>query len=375
MRICRGGQELQGSDEEGGKYKDVRNVSIPAMLRKAGKEVITERPPLHKVKTKGKEEATEIINRYKGPVFTDRVGKMKVEEVELRYKDGFKLVQPARYPVPYHYQERMATHLRKLEAEGVAERVNPAEPVDCILNIAISEKKTQGRIRINIDARPYNKGAKHTRYHVTTPQEARHKPKGAKVFSEFDRGNCFHQVPLTAASQVIFQSHLGLHRMRRLFFGLTNSSGIFHHEVTKVFAGLNGCITIHDNLLVYGGNENKHNRNMAAMFQRAKVKVKGVTFKLAKSTICAAEVKWFGPVFSAAGASADPDKIQHIVQAGRPKTIEDVRSLLQAVAYNAKYGFDHLETKSYEAVTAPLRQLLIKDATYRWDEECSFRPC
>jgi hypothetical protein len=45
------------------------------------------------------------------------------------------------------------------------------------------------------------------------------------------------------------------------------------------------------------------------------------------------------------------------------------------VAYNAKYGFDHLETKSYEAVTAPLRQLLINDATYRWDEECSFRPC
>ena len=30
-----------------------------------------------------------------------------------------------------------------------------------------------------------------------------------------------------------------------------------------------------------------------------------------------------------------------------------------------------------EEVTAPLRRLLIKDATYRWDEECktSFRPC
>ena len=149
-------------------------------------------------------------------------------------------------------------------------RVNPAEPVDCILNIAISEKKTQGSIRMNIDARPYNKGAKHTRYHVTTPQEARHKLKGAKVFSEFDMGNGFHQVPLNAASQVIFQSHLGLHRMKRLFFGPTNSSGIFHHEVTKVFAGLVGCITIHDNLLVYGGDEKEHNRNMAAMLERGK---------------------------------------------------------------------------------------------------------
>ena len=73
-------------------------------------------------------------------------------------------VKPARYTVPYHYQERPATHLRKLKAVGVVEKVNPAEPDNCILNNAISEKKTQGSIRMNIDARPYNKGAKHTRY-------------------------------------------------------------------------------------------------------------------------------------------------------------------------------------------------------------------
>lgn len=70
-----------------------------------------------------------------------------------------------------------------------------------------------------------------------------------------------------------------------------------------------------------------------------------------------------------AGVSADPDKIQHIDQAGRPKTIEDVRSLLQAVAYNAKYSFNHLEDKSHEEVTAPLRRLLIKDAILKWDDE------
>ena len=130
-----------------------------------------------------------------------------------------------------------------------------------------------------------------------------------------------------------------------------------------MYAGLKRFITIHDNLLVFRCDEDEHNRNMAGMLERAKEK--GVNLKLSKSAICAAEVKWFGRVYSAAGVSADPDKIHHIVQAGRPETIEDVRSLLQAAAYNAKYGFDHLETKTYEEVTAPLRQLLIKDATYR----------
>ena len=109
-----------------------------------------------------------------------------MEVVELKYKDGFKLVQTARYPVPYHYR-------------------------------------------------------------------------------------------------VIFRSHLGLHKMERLIFGPTNSTDVFHHEDTKVFTGLKGCITIHDNLLVYGSDKDEHNRNMAGMLERAREK--GVTLKLSKFTI------------------------------------------------------------------------------------------
>ena len=90
---------------------------------------------------------------------------------------------------------------------------------------------------MNIDARPLNKGAKHTKYHVPLPQEVRHQLEGARVFTELDMGNGFHQVPLDNASHCVFQSHRGLHRMKRLFFGPTNSTGNFHHEVSKAFAG------------------------------------------------------------------------------------------------------------------------------------------
>ena len=79
--------------------------------------------PQHKAKTKGKEEATKNVNGYKKPVLMDREGKKKIEEVELRYEEGSKPFQPARYSVPHHYQERLATHLRKLEAKGAVEHV------------------------------------------------------------------------------------------------------------------------------------------------------------------------------------------------------------------------------------------------------------
>ena len=79
-----------GGDES---HENVRNISTSATLRNAGKEVVTERPPLHRAKTKGKEGANQNSNGYKGPVFTNRVGRMKMEE------------------------ERLATHLKNLEAD------------------------------------------------------------------------------------------------------------------------------------------------------------------------------------------------------------------------------------------------------------------
>ena len=341
-------------------------VSIPEKLRRAGLTVCSDKPINHPVSATAKHEAEKIVEEFIGPVFTDRTGQMKTQSIVLQYEPGFRPIQPPRHPVPYHYQDRVATHLRKLKAEDIIEDVDPAEPVDCVLNIVVSEKKTEGAIRMNIDARPLNVGAKHTKYHVTTPQEVRHQLQGATVFSEMDMGNGFHQVPLAPESQCVFQSHIGIHRMKRLFFGPKNSSGIFHHEVRKAFSGVPGCITIHDNILVYGRDASDHNKNLRATLQRAQDM--GITFKLSKSTFCVPEVKWFGRIFSGAGVSADPDKIQTIVAAGRPESLEEVKSLLQAAAYNAKFAFDHQENETYEEVTAPLRELLAKFATFSWDD-------
>ena len=66
--------------------------------------------------------------------------------------------------VGWHGTHEGAGRQGRCEAEGGVERENRAEPIDSILNAANSEKKTQGSIRRNIAARPYNKEAKHTSY-------------------------------------------------------------------------------------------------------------------------------------------------------------------------------------------------------------------
>ena len=107
------GKEEAREGQEGKNCEDGNNLSTPDILRQEGREVIIERPLLHKVKTKGKEEANRIVSRYKGPVFTDRVGRMEDEAGRHRYEEGLKPVHPARYPEPYHYQESLEVHLKK----------------------------------------------------------------------------------------------------------------------------------------------------------------------------------------------------------------------------------------------------------------------
>ena len=344
--------------EEGRTVKKMQERSIPEKLRKAGFTVDTQKGPVEVVKQPDKEAAMHIVRKYHSTVFLPGIGCIKTEPVRFSFSKDFRPVQPPRRGVPYHYQPRLAQHLEMMLKEGAIETVDPREVVECTMNVVITDKKSAGQIRMNIDATPINAGIKMTKYHVPTAAKVRHALEKAKVYSELDMGFGYHQIPLhpDTAKRAVFQTHKGLFRMKRLFFGPRPSTGIFHHEVAKCFGGLQGVITIHDNILVFGETAAEHNTNLEECLNRAERM--GVRLKLSKSTFCSPEVKWFGRVFGNKGYSADPDKIQLIVEAGRPNTIEDIRSFLQACSYNAKFAFDHTQPYTYQEISAPLRELL-----------------
>ena len=118
---------------------------------------------------------------------------------------------------------------------------------------------------MNVDATPINQGIKMTTYHKATAAEVRHDLENAAVFMELDMGYGFHQIPLhpETGKRAVFQSHEGFHRRKRFFFGPRPFIGIFHHEVTKCFQGVEGVTTIHNNILVYRSAAKEHNRNLS----------------------------------------------------------------------------------------------------------------
>ena len=318
--------------------------------------------------SKGKEEIEEVVNRYKGSVFNDtKIGCMKIQPIHLDYDADFKPRQPSFRNIPFFYQEQVSNLLSFLKEEGVISDVDPRQSFDCVMNVVITDK-ANGQIRMNIDNTPRNPGLRRTKFHVQTPQEIRHELKEATIFSEMDMGWAYHQVPIDEETKekTIFQTHEGLHRMERLYFGPTASSGIFHSEVRKALQGLRGVTNLHDNLLIYSKNEAEHKEDLENVLQRCKEV--GITLKLAKSTFAMSSIKWFGRNFNSNGVTADMGKVKDIVKEGRPNNIEDVRSLLMACQYNAKFAFDNKNMGSYEDVTAPLRKLLKKGAEFKWTD-------
>lgn len=342
--------------------------SIPQKIRdRLDVQVLTSRlkPPI--VSTMDMAKTQAIIDEYTGSVFTQHVGLIKTNPVKLEMDPKFKPTQPPHHQIPLNYRHKVSKHLQFLREEGVITDVDPRQAHECVLNVVITDKTTPGEIRMNIDSTPQNPGMRRTKFHVKTPQEIRHELEGATVFSEMDMIMGFHQLPLHNDSKNIsvFQTHEGLHRMERVYFGPTSSSGIFHHEVMKALRGVEGCTTLHDNILVYGRTHEDHRRALRDTLERCKEK--GITLHRAKGSFCKSEVNWFGRVFSSSGVSADPRKIEAIIEAGRPTSTDEVRSLIQAAAYNARFAFDHKEDQTYEEATAPLRELMGKDSRFSWN--------
>ena len=77
---------------------------------------------------------------------------------------------------------------------------------------------------------------------------------GQTVFSTLDFNSGFHKFRLAEESRYIttFSSHKGLHRYKRLNYGVNAAPEIFQAAVTELLSGLSGCRNFADDILVFG---------------------------------------------------------------------------------------------------------------------------
>ena len=179
-------------------------------------------------------------------------------------------------------------------------------------NLVIS-RKSNGKLRMNVDARPINKAmADIISPHMTTPEDVRHRITGSTRFSEFDMNHGYNQGTLSEESSKkygVVQSHEGLHRFVSLYFGHKQSSQAFDEDVEMCFRGTPGTEHVADNLLVHGDTEEQHYENLRSFLDRCLSE--GITLR-PEATVCQSSVLWFGKD----GIRPDPAKVQNLKEKG-----------------------------------------------------------
>ena len=186
---------------------------------------------------------------------------------------------------------------------------------------------------------------------------------GATVFSKLDLNTGYHQVELSPESRYIttFSTHVGLFRFKRLSFGVNSAAEVFQNCIQSALGGLEGVLNMSDDILVYGKNQEEHDKRLHACLQR--IKDKNLTLNRAKCEFSCDSIVFFGHEFSGNGISPDKKKVEALKSAQTPQTVEEVRSFIGLATYCARF------IPSLATMTDPLRDLIKDPDNWNWTEK------
>ena len=288
------------------------------------------------------------------------IGELKDFEVKLHIdQDVPPVAQPARR-IPFHMRKKVSAALAQLEQQGIIEKVQGPTPF--VSPLVVIPKK-DGEVRLCVDMRMANKAIQRERHPTPTVDDLIHAMNGAKIFSKLDLRAGYHQLTLAEESRYIttFATHKGLRRYRKLNFGTSSASEIFQQAIHDQIRDIPNVINMSDDVIVYGKTQAEHDSTLRAVFQR--FSERGLTLNKEKCKFNQDKLTFFGFVFSSAGISPDPVKVEAIHNAPPPTTAKDVRSFLGLATYCSKF------IRNFSDLTQPLRDLTKKHATFRWTSQ------
>ncbi|CAE1289526.1 unnamed protein product [Acanthosepion pharaonis] len=281
------------------------------------------------------------------------LGKLKGKKVHLHIDETIPPVAQRYRRIPFHVRKDVEEQIYKDEKLGVIEKAEG--PTPWVSPIVVVPKRDQNKIRVCIDMKAAKKAIKRKRRPTPTLDELKTILSGANIFSKLDLNQGFNQLGLAEEFRYIttFATHLGLYRYKRLFFSVNSASEIFQEEISQALAGINGAINISDDILCFGSDQQDHDQNLHAIFQR--IREKGLTLNGSKCEYNKRSLEFLGHTFGNKGISPSSLKIKTILGLPNPKNASEVRSLLGMTNF---CGAPFIP--NYATLTHDLRQLTKK---------------
>ena len=178
------------------------------------------------------------------------------------------------------------------------------------------------------------------------------------MFTIVDMDKGYWQVVLHPESRKLtcMAFDIGRYQFKRLPMGSKVASDIFQRMLDSVYIGLPGVTGIADDMVIFGRNEEEHDRNLILFLETTRKN--GLVLNKRKLQFKKEEVSFFGQRWSSTGISPDPKKTESILKMQFPPDKETMHSFLGLVNFLNRY------TPKLAELCSPLRKLILKDSHY-----------
>ena len=293
------------------------------------------------------------------PEQLDKLGNFPAE-AKLHVKDDAEPFIDAPRKCPIHIKDKLNCEIDNLVAQGVIRKMD--EHTDWCSSLAFSTKK-DGSMRMYLDPLRLNNSLKRCPHKIPSVEELNPQFAKAKVFSKLDAKAGYWAIHVEKKSQLLttFRTPFGRYCWLRLPFGLIVSQDIFQSRMDQHIDGLTGVVSIADDIVVFGENEEDHDRNLTNLMKQAERK--GLVFNSKKCHIRQSCVSFFGNRYTPDGIKPDSDKVRDIRNMPSPQSKEHVQRFLGLFTYLSPF----IPQLAYK--THVLRSLVKEDVPWTWDTD------
>ncbi|XP_054800138.1 uncharacterized protein LOC129304486 [Prosopis cineraria] len=228
------------------------------------------------------------------------------------------------------------------------------------------QKKKDGSLRMCIDYRALNKITIKNKYPIPLIADLFDQLGKARYFSKLDLRSGYYQVCIAAGDEpkTTCVTRYGAFEFLVMPFGLTNAPATFCTLMNKlIHPYLDQFVVVYlDDIVVYSKTFEEHTQHLKKVFQV--LSDHELYIKLEKCSFAKQEVDFLGHKIKDGKLMMDPTKVQAIQEWQPPTKVPELRSFLGLVNYYRRF------IKGYSTIAAPLTDLLKKNKSWQWSQDC-----
>ena len=220
--------------------------------------------------------------------------------------------------------------------------------------------------RMCIDYRKLNAATRKDHFPLPFIDQILERVAGHPFYCFLDGYSGYYQIEIALEDQdkTTFTCPFGTFAFRRMPFGLCNAPATFQRCMMSMFSDMiEKCMEVFmDDLTVFGDSFDACISNLRAVLQRCIEK--GLVLNWEKCHFMVSSGIVLGHIVSERGIEVDQSKIELISKLPPPKTVKDIRSFL------GHAGFYRRFIQKFSTISRPLCNLLEKEATFDWTQQC-----